>query len=98
LPVGEAGYSGLEPPRHISAQVRDEPGRGKEFSITRMKIARVEPFVIDVYCPHCEELVTNSRDSSYMWEVGKINAGELVVCSECNEEFKLPDKVDSVDL
>lgn len=38
MPVGEAGYSGLEPPRHISARVRDEPGRGKEIFMTNNKI------------------------------------------------------------
>lgn len=57
------------------------------------KTARVEPFIVEVICPHCDELVINPSEGSYMWEVGKINAGELVVCSKCGKKSKLPNEV-----
>lgn len=57
-----------------------------------MKVAKMEPFVVDVYCPYCKEL-SEHPNGSYQWEIRFIEQNKIYGCSECGLNFRLPKRI-----
>ena len=59
----------------------------------RMKNAKLTPYVVDVNCPYCEELVASPDNDSLMWQVSDLRSGTVHRCESCGKEFKIPNAI-----